>query len=176
MRGRQPFLLNPWVLPASIWEGFCGAQRHPHCVLPKLSLFTVHLIRWLFTGKLRKTVPAKGRLASGEVNGKFQGSQEAQVGSETGRGWGGSLPCTPQPQDPMAGKAWEQAGHPPFLGSGVSHANPSSGREGITVLNWSNLDEDYMGILNCCTLGLPFCFSKDCTDRQACSYIYKEVR
>lgn len=43
------------------------------------------------------------------------------------------------------------------------------------MLNWSNLDEDYMGILNCCTLGLPLCFSKDGTDRQAFSYIYKEV-
>lgn len=43
------------------------------------------------------------------------------------------------------------------------------------MLNWSNLDEDYMGILNCCTLGLPLCFSKDGTDRQAFSYIYKVI-
>lgn len=103
-----------------------GLKNTPR-VLPKLSLFTVHLIRWLFMGKLRKTVPAKARLASGEVNGKFQGSQEAQVGSETGRGWGGSLPCTPQPQDPMAGKAWEQADTLPSWAQGYPTQIPHQG-------------------------------------------------
>jgi len=60
----------------------------------------------------------------------------------------------------MAGKACEQAGHLLFLGSAAFHANPSSGREAITVLNWSNLDEGYMGILNCCSLALPLCFTE----------------
>ena len=96
---QAPFLPNPWVLPASVWGLLRGSQTFP-CVLPKLSLFAVHPIRCLFMGKLRKMAPEKGRLASGEVNGKFQGSQEAQVGSETKRRWGAPFPTHPNRTTP----------------------------------------------------------------------------
>lgn len=168
MRGRHPLSPN---LPA--FGDFCRAHKYSAACCqnsPYLLCISSAVYSW---GSSEKMAPVKGSLASGKVNEKSQESQEAQVGKRDQDEMGDSLPCRSEPHDPMAGQACEQAGYPGLLGSAVSHTNPSSGREAITLLNWSNLDEDYMGILNCCTSALPSCFAKDCTDRQAFIYINK---
>lgn len=106
------------------------------------------------------------------------GTQGTQVRSETKMGWG-----LPFPADPNCMTPWfvcESAGYSPLLGSAATHSSPSSERGATAMSYWSNLDENCMGILNCCTSALPLCFAKDCTDRQAfitvsTFYIYIDI-
>lgn len=93
------------------------------------------------------------------------GNQGTLVRSETKMGWGPPFPADPSSTAPWLAR--EQAGYSPFLGSAATHSNPSSEKEVTAMLYWSNLDQNCMGILNCCTSALPLCFAMDCTDRQA---------
>lgn len=91
--------------------------------------------------------------------------QGTLVRSDTKMGWG-----PPFPADPNCTMSWlicEQAGYSSFLGSAATHSNPLSVREDTAMLYWSNLDENCVAILKCCTSALPLCFAMDRTDRQA---------